>query len=499
LALKFKLYGTFLLNNVLPTEDSLAGIPQENQITFEVSREAATLVSPTLANLDEEIPEAPGLNDQMVFITDTYSAAQCLECPVMPVISVDALEQSVTRLYSLDAGGQILRSNLSSYSFEDLNSLLNSDGTERTAELAADLRNADWVIFSLLRVSSDRPSSLALQRLLAERLDLVQTKTVIVFAFNAPYFLDATEISKVGALYALYSKQADFVDVAARLLFKELDAPGSIPVSVSGIGYDLITATSPDPEQLIPMTATLIRGEETIPLIVSEITEEQTEVRLGDRLSLQTGVILDRNRNPVPNNTPVRFIITNIFEGITSQREITASTTDGIAQGSFTIDTPGTIAVRAASGDPAANSEIIQLAISSEGLQQFMTATAEAPAIEGSPVAGDGSQNGSAQGDGIRSETNFGDWALILLATLFMSLFAYQVGATAGEVRWGVRWGLTTLIGGMVVSTYLSLGLPGTAALIESTNVWGVVISAVAGGLIGWLAGWGWKLASKES
>ena len=44
----------------------------------------------------------------------------------------------------------------------------------------------------------------------------------MVFAFNAPYYLDATDISKLTAYYAFYSKINPFIDVAARILFQEV-------------------------------------------------------------------------------------------------------------------------------------------------------------------------------------------------------------------------------------------------------------------------------------
>src|SRR6185436_10902122 len=82
----------------------------------------------------------------------------------------------------------------------------------------------------------------------------LRNKNVILFSFTAPYYLDATDISKVTAYYALYSKQPAFVDIAARLLFQQITLQGASPVSIPGIGYDLITATSPDADQIIPLS-----------------------------------------------------------------------------------------------------------------------------------------------------------------------------------------------------------------------------------------------------
>jgi beta-N-acetylhexosaminidase len=81
-----------------------------------------------------------------------------------------------------------------------------------------------------------------MRQFISERSYLLRNKNVIVFAFNAPYYLDSTNISKITAYYGLYSKGPQFIEVAARLLFNELrPVPGSLPVSVQGVGYDLIS------------------------------------------------------------------------------------------------------------------------------------------------------------------------------------------------------------------------------------------------------------------
>ena len=47
------------------------------------------------------------------------------------------------------------------------------------------------------------PNSLALNNFLAQRPDLVREQRVVVFAFNAPYYLDSTEITQLAALFGL--------------------------------------------------------------------------------------------------------------------------------------------------------------------------------------------------------------------------------------------------------------------------------------------------------
>src|SRR5690606_1324428 len=140
-------------------------------------------------------------------------------------------------------------------------------------------------------------------------------KRVIVFAFGAPYYLDATDISKLTAYYALYSKTDPSVEVAARILFQDLFAAGSgsLPVSVAGVGYDLDIATSPDMNQII----TLVIDSPGVPVEPDLGTLEPTPApvfRVGDTIPLRTGVIYDRNNTPVPDGTTVRFLFSVISE-----------------------------------------------------------------------------------------------------------------------------------------------------------------------------------------
>lgn len=97
-----------------------------------------------------------------------------------------------------------------------------------------------------------------------------------------------------------------------------------------------------------------------------------------------------------------------------------------------------------------------------------------------------------------REETSFGDWFLLILITAFISLFAYQAGALTGQVRWGIRWGLLALIGGLAINVYLALGLPGTRNLIVNSGLWGIVLFTVGGTVIGWAAGWVWQQSIKK-
>lgn len=184
----------------------------------------------------------------MVFITDTQTTRQCTTCPELPIFATDALQQSILQLYGPQSGNQTANFRLTSYSLANLEALLDDLKPEFIEE---DIVRANWVVISLRDASQGQPA--VIERFLRERPDLLRQKNLILFSFGAPDYFDTTTTSKFTAYYALYSKQAQFVEVAARLLFQELTPTGASPVSIQGIGYDLISVMAPDPNQIIPL------------------------------------------------------------------------------------------------------------------------------------------------------------------------------------------------------------------------------------------------------
>ncbi|HPN50175.1 MAG TPA: glycoside hydrolase family 3 N-terminal domain-containing protein, partial [Anaerolineaceae bacterium] len=358
LTLKYRLYGTFDIANVRAPESSLATLGMGGQqVVFDAARQAVTLISPSENDLVNVIPNPPNLRENLIFFTDTLTARQCSKCPEQSVLSIDALPKTILQLYGPKAGGQVLESHLSYFSFADLSGYLDRPDN---ADLETKLSKANWVIFSMTGVSSGRPESLALRRLLSEKPGLIRDKKVIVFAFNAPYYLDATDISKLTAYYGLYSKAPGFVDVAARVLFQELTPSGALPVTVTGAGYDLITAMSPDPTQVIPLAI------DTLPQV--EPTPEAPTIprfKVGDNVPLKTGPIYDHNHNTVPDGTVVRFIFTTGGDTSISQ-QVEAVTTQGMARINYRIEKAGLLDIRVIS-EPARLSDQLRLDIGGDG------------------------------------------------------------------------------------------------------------------------------------
>ncbi|MDA1329832.1 MAG: hypothetical protein O3B43_02035 [Chloroflexi bacterium] len=509
LTLKFKLYPAFRPELVLASASGQDRIGENQQLIFEIGRQAATLLSPDDNEIPIVLPETPRINDRILFIVDSYTARQCDVCGEESVVLPADFEGAVERLYGPGAGNLIAPGSVTSFSFHELNVALETiPGQENL--LLSNLRSAGWVIIGLLDVSATRPDSMAFDRLLAERPDLIQGKKVIVFALNAPYYLDATDITKITAYYGLYSKQSQMADVAARLLFQEIAQPGAPPVSVAGTGYNLIEVTSPDPDRVVPLEVSRIRTDQNEP---TNTPEEQGDVnetptagerivfQAGDLLALSAGAIMDKNGNPVPDNTPVSFMITINTEGTPIQRQINTTTRSGIGQASYSIEIEGSMEILAQSGSPPATSVTQQFDVSGvnpEGIALQATQTAVAILQANAATESSSGDPGTQTSDDLLLVADLVDWFLAVVVSLFVSLLAYQTGSQMANVRWAVRWALATFIGGLSSTTYLALGMPGSAELLQTWGALGVVLITVFAAGFGWALAWIWKNRSRK-
>jgi beta-N-acetylhexosaminidase len=481
LTIKYRLYGFFTLNLVLaPGDLEVAG--SFEQTTFEVAQQAATLINPPLSELDNVLPNTPERNERIVFFTDTYDVRLCPDCEEQPIVPVDAMEQAILALYGPEAGGQVQASMLTSYSFADLEAML--DQKTDTELVEGNIRRAQWLVFFMLDVTPARAESLALRRFLSERPDLLREKSIVAFAANAPYYLDATDISKLTAYYALFSKPLPFFNVAARLLFKEIPVPqGDLPVSVPGVGYDLISATSPDPARVIPLFVDL-PGEvfpesSEIPLDAATYT-----FALGDTIPIRTGTILDYNGNPVPSNTPVQFTV--IVNGV-EMPTIQTITNEGVASASVVVQQAGTIQIQADSGLATSNVLLIEIPeeVTTSEPSPSVTATDE-PTPTASPTVPAPTPTPIVLIKAPPPTPGLGHWILAVMVAILIGWSANRAGALMGKTRWGIQWGLATFIGSMLAYIYAILELPGSSWAKNPPYFWGILIVVVMGGVIGW-------------
>lgn len=503
LTLKYTLYPEFSLPSVLPSEPKLTDLGKSSQVAFDTASQGVTLVSPRAADLRSILPRPPAVGERIVFITDVISSRQCSQCEDQASLPVDGLQNAVIRLYGPRAGGQINAANLTSYSSLDLKNLLDNS-KDRLPQMEDDLRLANWIVLGVQKVNAARPESLALRQLLAQRQDLIRNKQVVVFAFNAPYYLDATDIARVSAFYALYSKTPSFVEVAVRVLFQELTPGGASPVSVPGAGYLLREALAPDPAQIIPLEIDLAQVSSTPQATVpkTSVTPSATQtmiptIRLGETITLRTGVIVDKNRHPVPDGTPVQFLFTSSASGGDLVQQVSAETVDGAASTVYRIQTTGNLEIRVVSA-PALLSRELRLNITSSGEVMITAVTPTSqPTVTPTPTA---TLSPTPTATPMPSPTpqpvpNPGSlqWISAVLLIGAAVIAALYLGRSTGSLRWGVRWALTTAIGGLSAYSYLSSGMPGAEDFLKRFGNAGITWLTVLGVLLGWLAGYTWR------
>ncbi|HJS18895.1 MAG TPA: hypothetical protein VJ785_09100, partial [Anaerolineales bacterium] len=496
LAQKFGMYDLFTVSNVLAPADRLAGIGASEQAMFEVARSSATLISPDPQELNTLLPAPPGQNDRIVFLSDTQTYQQCSLCAPQDAFSTYALQDMVERLYGPNGSGQVFSSRLSSYPFTELELMLNGESKEN---IEPSLERANWIVISLTDVSNGQVE--LLRRFFAERPNLVRNKNVILFSFTAPYYLDATDISKLTAYYALYSKQPLFVEVAARLLFQPGALQGASPVSIPAVGYDLITATSPEATQVIPLAL----DEGDIPLTptaeLTPVTAEPTEIplyRIGDTIAVRAGPIIDNNQHVVPDGTVVLFTMTTRDEGGGILQQVEATTSDGIARASFVMDQPGKVEISATS-EPAVNSVVLQFDAS---VEEGAVVTIVVPTQSPTPVIATPTLTAAPEENDLISpdgHPRIGVWLLVLITLFGSATLTYWAASRIFSPRWGLRWALCVFLGGLLGYNYLALGLPGAAEWVASDGgALGVLFLTILGEMAGLLAAWVWMYLTSE-
>jgi beta-N-acetylhexosaminidase len=490
LRLKERLYpGAFNLDAVVPAPAKLADVGRGSAVGFQIARAAASLLSPAAGTAEENSGGPPELGDRVVFFTDVRTRALCSECPSHTALDPRALETTILRLYGPRAAGQVASWHLVSYTMADLAAYLDEPPPVSGLPLAGHdeldqaLQGAEWLVFSILDSTNEVYGSNALKLLLDRRPDLARAKRLVVFALDVPYDLDATDISAIDLYYGLYSKSSPFIDVAARLLFQELAASGAPPVSVPGVGYDLIEAMQPDPDQVITLLTPSVETSLNSP------TPGPAGFQVGDTIQLETGVIVDGNGHPVPDGTPVDFRLQ--YQDI-PQVTLSTSTVGGVAKTGVTLDRLGRLQILAESGS-ARGSEILELNVQ-EGIPAFVTVIAPTaqPSITPGPT---GTATGptptaeSGPGAGTPGASGTPGWGGLLVGLLESA--GAGVAAFMLAIRYGLkreestRWGLAALVGGLAGFDYLVLGLPGSSLLVSQLGIGATWVGVAAGAMAG--------------
>ncbi|MCK5645383.1 MAG: glycoside hydrolase family 3 protein [Anaerolineales bacterium] len=504
---KLRLYGgSFDISEVIPQQSYIGIVGENSELTTEIARKSATLISPSHFEMEERVGAPPDISERIMFISDSRVSRQCSICSFNINIPVSAFAEVVKRLYGQAAAGQIGDWNLSSFTMADLANYLGELPTEVPAIPLAPIElfeeslfSADWIVFSILRSSEDVYGSSALKKLLDSRPDIVLDKRVVVFGHDVPYELDSTDISKIDVYYSLYAKSEPFIEYAARLLFQEVAAEGSSPVSVPGIGYDLIEITSSDPDQVIEFEAS-INGE----LVTGENAARNPLI--GDVLEITTGMIVDMNGNQVPDGTPVEFILDYQSENIPSL-ELATTTRAGIARVSETLDRAGTLEIRVESLS-ARTSDVIVLTVQEEStVARTETAPTEEPSETDVPpqtevaeiIPTETTDGGGSPIDQSQEMVDLDDLLISLIATSITGGVAFLISTMVpGVIIDRVRILLVTVIGSLIGYNYLALGLPGSSFVFTELGRAAGVILSIAGGTVAFLILMVWLIWERD-
>lgn len=329
---KLKIYG----NNVLQTSIQ---IPPENlnllgnisQELDRIAREGVTLITPATLRGTNPLPGIPQPGDQILIFSDDRLGQDCPTCPIFSFIPPTRLQEILLQLFGPDATGQIRPEQVNSLGFSFIKNALSGEATPENEQTEELLQEADWIIFAMLDVNAEtNAQSDAVKALLRNRVDQLRNKNLVLFAFNAPYFLDETEISQLTAYYGFYSKGPAYLEAAARLLFQQFEPMGAAPVNIPAIGpLDL----SPDPTQTIqlqPLQKIDKDGD------LTSLTEQSQpisviDLQVGEGIRFRTSMIVDKNGHPVPDGTLVNFLRYYPLEGL-SLEPLTAATVRGVAE-----------------------------------------------------------------------------------------------------------------------------------------------------------------------
>jgi hypothetical protein len=171
-----------------------------------------------------------------------------------------------------------------------------------------------------------------------------------------------------------------------------------------------------------------------------------------------------------------------------------STTTDGVARAAFAITRPGKVEIRVVS-EPAIISGVIKFDASNPNVGAAVTFEAPTqitPTLQPTPTI---TLTPTPVNDLVTPEgyPRVGIWLLMVLAVFGGAILMFLALSRIVSPRWGLRWGLCVLVGGLLGYNYLALGLPGAADWIASSGgAFGVLLLTFVGQLMGALAAWVW-------
>ena len=492
LQLKRRTIPTWTLAGSTSTAEQLAVTGRSRSAVAQIAQSAVTLLYPPAQELALRLSRPPRFDENILIFSDGRQVQECPTCPPFYLLDPAYLRDTILRMYGPGATAQIDPSRINTFTFAQLAGFLAGDAG--SPDLGTFIEEADWILFAILDYTAAQYNSITtLKEYLKEQTAGLENKYVIVLAYGPPYYLDATEVSKLTAYYGVYSKTTPFIEASVQALFQEFAPTGESPGSVEGVGYDLSEQLRPDPAQIIPV---LLVDE---PVTAEGGTPQPPNLQLGDPLAVCTGVIKDHNGNPVPDGTPVIFHAVYLEQGGLG-RNLEAPTVDGVASTVFTLEREGVLQITATS-DPAMLSRPLE-ARTVGGETEIRTPTplptpapsatvAPSPTPTPTPTA---TPEPTATVAPLAPSTGQGPqprvrWSDLLMALIGMGVAGLVVTTTTRSVRYGTEiWNppakaaLWSAVCGLVGYLLYGIGLPGSHFLESvSPGLRGLLIGFVCG------------------
>jgi beta-N-acetylhexosaminidase len=461
-----------------------------------LAKEGITLLYPGPKELADRMPTGPQAGEKMLIVTDVRSAKACPGCKEFQLIPQDALAKIFLHLYGPEGTGQIRSDQIQTITFHDLKRYVVAREENKAPPdpaVVKYIKDARWIFFAMLDVdTAEYPDSDALSRFLrlpSEERD----KKLVVLSYSAPYYLDQTEISKLTAYFAVYSKVAPFLEASVRAIYHEFAPVGHSPVSISALNYDLIDVTAPDPGQIIKI----------IPLSKAEgegSPQQPANIKVGSTLELATAPILDHNGTPVPDGTPVVFRLMYPAESLElPQHEST--TVNGVARTTVKLEREGELYITASSGEARKSTTLV---ITITGGKSGVIATlvpkptpTNTPTPTATPTATP-SPSPYPTPSGPTGEVAPPRKRRVDFVSLLAALLGVAIAGGMGfdsrkqdSIERAVSVLLKSVIVGMLVYVLYGLGaLPGASWMQHSLGAWGAALVAFVGGMIPVMVGW---------
>jgi beta-N-acetylhexosaminidase len=502
LTLKARLYPELDLRTSLVDGSVLEERKPRDTTVAQIARNAITLLSPSPAELAQRMPAGPGADDSILFITDARSERECSaeDCPASPLIEPTALADIVLRLY--EPSGQVAPDRVASVTFEQIDAWLNPAGNDEDTNLANEvvdglINNADWIVFGLLDNAPAAAGTGVMRQFLSQRPVSREQKRLVAIAYDAPFFLDATDITKLTAYFAAFGKTEPLLEASMRVLFREWTPTGASPVDISATNYTLSEKLRPNPTQSIPLS---------VPDVRVQMGSNTFTAKVGDTLRVLAGPIRDNNGRLVPDNTPVTFKLKQRSDQFELPLGETG-TRDGLAETSVVLERPGDYEVQVQSGQAVGSlSLLLNIVDLEQGEARVAVATATpSPAPTGTPtptVTPTATPEATAtpkptptptpmpplppkRVDGGSFALSLASLGLVLLVTVLGFRALLAAPATA------LRALLLIAVGGLAAYLLYGLGvLPGATWLQRELRPWGAVVITLLGSAIPLAALW---------